>query len=73
MKLNGKKFKTVRKIEVPEWICVSCGKKYGTVSKNHVATYHIDTCGICKNEYVHVTEPRDYNIFEPLEEVEEVK
>lgn len=42
------------------WICHACAIKSGArVIPNHVATYHIDTCGVCGEEVI-VTEPRDY-------------
>jgi len=42
------------------WICVACAVKSGaTAIPGHLATYHIDTCGVCKKE-VTVTEPRDF-------------
>jgi hypothetical protein len=43
----------------PGWICIDCGRKYGTAYEGHVATFHTDLCGWCGEEKA-VTEPRDY-------------
>lgn len=44
----------------PHWICAECGNKFGSVPKDHVATFHYGICGWCKKENVAVTQPRDY-------------
>ncbi len=42
------------------WICSECAKKKGWwMSKGHLATYHMNTCDVCR-EMRAVTEPRDY-------------
>jgi hypothetical protein len=44
----------------PSWVCVPCGTKYGHgMPKDHLATFHHGTCGICGQEAI-VTEPRDF-------------
>ena len=51
----------------PQWVCGSCGKEWGrwwegneyTGPSPHFATYHIDTCEVCKKKES-VTEARDY-------------
>ena len=49
------------------WICRDCGRKWGTVYKDHVCTWHIGDCGWCgKNKAV--TEDRDYGYPKPLTE-----
>lgn len=48
----------------PQWICAPCGSKYGRTDCK-VATWHIDTCDLCKKEDVRVTEPRDYGHLKP--------
>jgi len=40
------------------WICVKCGKEYGSVIPQ-CATFHEGQCEICKKKAV-VTESRDY-------------
>lgn len=55
-------------MKYPDWICYECGTKYGawyqngvyTGPSNHCSTNHMGSCGICKNQDVSVTEPRDY-------------
>lgn len=42
----------------PQWVCHPCGTKWGR-KECGIATWHIDTCGICGN-ITSVTEPRDY-------------
>lgn len=44
--------------EYPDWVCADCGEKYGRREVG-VATWHIDTCGLCGSECM-VTEPRDF-------------
>lgn len=44
--------------EYPAWICSECGGKYGR-RKCGVATFHMDTCGVCGEKKM-VTEPRDF-------------
>jgi hypothetical protein len=52
----------------PTWICDPCGTKYGTWyasgqytgPASHCATYHHGKCGICNDQDVPVTEPRDF-------------
>ena len=44
----------------PSWVCFDCGKKYGRGRDPSYCTIHEDTCGICKQEKVMVTEPRDF-------------
>ena len=56
------------KAKYPDWVCNSCGTKYGkwyqsgkyTGPSRHCATYHIGTCEVCNATDVSVTEPRDY-------------
>ena len=50
-----------------DWVCDSCGIKYGKwyqanarAPKTHYATYHTGTCDVCKTEGDPVTEPRDF-------------
>lgn len=51
----------------PEWVCSSCGEKYGLWWQNdeysgpsrHDATYHVDDCRVCK-KHVPCTEARDF-------------
>lgn len=51
----------------PEWVCSSCGEKYGlwwqngvyTGPSKHDATFHVDDCRVCK-KHVPCTEPRDF-------------
>jgi hypothetical protein len=43
----------------PDWICSSCGARYGRRMLNRVACWHTGTCGICGVE-ASVTEPRDF-------------
>lgn len=44
----------------PEWICRPCGMAHGrTPSRDHVSTYHTDTCGIC-GAVTACSEPRDF-------------
>jgi hypothetical protein len=44
----------------PAWICRPCGRKHGRGwPKDHVATFHVGTCGIC-GIAAPVTEPRDF-------------
>jgi hypothetical protein len=48
------------KPDLPEWVCVYCGDKYGSCPKGHIATWHQGTCGICgKTKFV--TDPRDFS------------
>lgn len=43
------------------WICFQCATDAGAkMFKDHVATWHKDTCGACKTEQT-VTEPRDFD------------
>lgn len=42
----------------PDWICDSCGDKYGKYSAG-CSTFHTGICGVCGEE-ASVTEPRDY-------------
>ena len=53
------------------WVCNSCGMKYGKWYQgdgpdgyigpsNHCATYHLGVCDVCKTKDVAVTEPRDF-------------
>jgi len=47
-------------VPYPDWVCLTCGEKFGRgMPDGHVATWHIDKCGIC-NQEVEVTEPRDF-------------
>ena len=56
------------KINYPDWICNACGMQHGKWyvdgnyigPKHHYATYHINTCDVCKQKDVSVTEPRDF-------------
>jgi hypothetical protein len=42
------------------WICAECATLSGAEHMpNHVATFHEDTCGVCKKTKT-VTEPRDF-------------
>lgn len=42
------------------WICVDCAHEYGArMRPDHLATWHEDTCGVCKRAKT-VTEPRDF-------------
>ena len=42
------------------WICHDCAMQFAKVhSDHHVATFHADECGVCK-QLKQVTEPRDY-------------
>lgn len=50
-----------------EWVCDTCGIKYGKwyqpgaiAPKLHCATFHMDTCDVCGSSNIPVTEPRDY-------------
>lgn len=51
----------------PEWVCSSCGERYGlwwqggnyTGPSRHDATFHVDECRVCKKN-VPCTEPRDF-------------
>lgn len=44
----------------PGWVCRDCALAHGgRILKNHVATFHTDTCDVCKKTKT-VTEPRDY-------------
>lgn len=51
----------------PEWVCHSCGEKYGiwhvngnyTGPLHHCATYHEDDCCVC-GKHVPCTEARDF-------------
>lgn len=45
--------------DYPAWICADCGENHGRRPANPYATWHPDTCCICKRETM-VTEPRDY-------------
>lgn len=44
--------------QYPDWICSSCGAKYGR-RRCGEATWHVGVCDICGIE-ANVTEPRDY-------------
>lgn len=48
-----------KKRPFPNWICESCGNKYGTPTAG-CSTFHQGECGICGKRAA-VTEPRDYN------------
>lgn len=44
----------------PLWVCNDCAQERGaSMPDGHIATWHGDTCGICK-EYKSVTQPRDF-------------
>jgi hypothetical protein len=44
----------------PEWICHACATELkGRIPTGHIVTWHLGTCGVCKNE-ISVTEPRGY-------------
>lgn len=46
--------------DYPDWVCLTCGEKFGRgMPEGHIATWHVDKCGIC-NQEVEVTEPRDF-------------
>jgi anaerobic ribonucleoside-triphosphate reductase len=47
----------------PAWCCAKCGEKYGRRQAG-LATWHLDTCGVCGKESV-VTEPRDFGYLKP--------
>lgn len=60
----------MNKIE-PQWVCDDCAKKRGArIPEGHVASWHPDVCGICK-EKKSVTEPRDYGRTRNLLKIEE--
>ena len=43
------------------WICADCALKSGAETiEGHIATYHIDICGVCGGKKS-VTEPRDFS------------
>lgn len=51
----------------PSWICADCGKQYGRIIPDHVATFHepdkgdpADVCGWCGGKEKSLTEPRDF-------------
>jgi hypothetical protein len=56
----------------PEWVCDSCGKKYGAWYASgsyigparHCPTYHEDSCSVC-GEHTHCTEARDFGYLDP--------
>ena len=46
--------------EYPTWVCYDCAVEAGYQPRsNHVSTFHIGICGVCKQEKS-VTEPRDF-------------
>lgn len=44
----------------PEYVCAFCGDTYGRRECDQAATWHVGTCGVCGDEPVAVTQPRDY-------------
>lgn len=51
------------KLQNAQWVCNKCGKLYGEFPKGHVATLHYNTCDVCGEKDVEVTESRDYGYF----------
>jgi len=57
-------------IKQPDWVCHDCGQQWGRWyedgeyfgPKPHYATYHIEECGVCRQEKS-VTEARDYGFL----------
>jgi len=48
------------KTSEPDWVCLGCAKDRGAkMPEGHLATFNINTCGICGEEKS-VTEPRDF-------------
>lgn len=45
----------------PDWVCASCGSKYGrrTSDRELISCWHTGICGVCGIE-ASVTEPRDF-------------
>lgn len=49
------------------WCCCDCGRDYlREDQKNAVATFHINTCDVCKEEKA-VTHVRNYNYLTKLD------
>jgi len=57
---------TQDKLDKANWVCHSCGVRYGSRIPQ-LATYHIDTCGVCGEESS-CTQPRDYGYLDVKEE-----
>jgi len=49
-----------------ELICDECGKKYGHMKENHIATYYYGHCDYCNTDKI-VTEARDYGYPKPIQ------
>ena len=48
----------------PVWVCSECGDRYGR-RECGIATWHRDTCGVCGQDDVMCTEPRDFGHLKP--------
>ena len=48
----------------PDWLCAACGKRLGRAESNKYASWHLDRCGVCKEQTL-VTEPRDFGHLKP--------
>lgn len=57
--LEAKKNKNIVKSKDVHWVCKDCGLKYGNHGIKGIATWHMDTCDICKRSKS-VTEIRDF-------------
>ena len=52
----------------PKWVCHPCGVTYGKWYEkgdykgpsHYYSTFHVNTCDLCGNDNISVTEPRDY-------------
>ena len=47
--------------EYPQWICSTCGAKFGKRRCSECSTWHTGKCDICGIE-ASVTEPRDFRL-----------
>lgn len=52
----------IKKLKEANWVCSDCWDKYWEQPKDHIGTFHEDTCDVC-GEVKPVTEPRDYLYF----------
>lgn len=52
---------TAQEARQVDWICPQCAYENGAKPfKKHLATFHLNTCGVCRKEK-QVTEPRDFD------------
>ena len=57
--IRGSETKEEKEIKDVHWVCKDCGLKYGNHDIRGVATWHTETCEICKRSKS-VTEIRDF-------------